>query len=171
MSGPLSGVRVLDLCINVLGPLSCQILGDMGADVIKIETPTGDTQRTMGPMRQPKMSGFYMNLNRSKRSVVLNLQQPRVFGDLAAFGRRFAGRVCLESLCDIQHTLPFASDDAIREEARLLLEHWGTPQGGFILSDYGDGQAIGVPLEKKQVMLRAFLDADRWDKERKAGSA
>ncbi len=93
---------------------------------------------------------------------VLNLQQPRVFGDLAAFGRRFAGRVCLESLCDIQHTLPFADDDAIRAEARLLIEHWGTPQGGFILSDYGDGQAIGVPLEKKQVMLEAFLAADRW---------
>ncbi len=95
---------------------------------------------------------------------VLNLQQPRVFGDLATFGRRFAGRVCLESLCDIQHTLPFADDDAIREEARLLIEHWGTPQGGFILSDYGDGQAIGVPLEKKQMMLEAFLAADRWKK-------
>ena len=93
---------------------------------------------------------------------VLNLQQPRVFGEIAAFGRRFAGRVCFESLCDIQHTLPFGGDDAIREEARLLLQHWGTPAGGFVLSDYGDGQAIGVPLEKKQVMLRAFLDADPW---------
>jgi hypothetical protein len=93
---------------------------------------------------------------------VLNLQQPRVFGSIEQFGRRFAGRVCLESLCDIQHTLPFASDDAIREEARLLTQHWGTPEGGFVLSDYGDGQAIGVPLERKQVMLDAFLAADRW---------
>ncbi|NOZ26892.1 MAG: hypothetical protein GXP39_02430, partial [Chloroflexi bacterium] len=41
-----------------------------------------------------------------------------------------------------------------------LLEQWSTPTGGFILSDYGDGQAIGVPLEKKEAMLRAFLDAD-----------
>lgn len=102
---------------------------------------------------------------------VLNLQQPRVFGDLAAFGRRFAGRVCLESLCDIQHTLPFADDDAIRAEARLLIQHWGTPAGGFILSDYGDGQAIGVPLEKKQVMLDAFLAADRWRTQQNAGQA
>ncbi len=93
---------------------------------------------------------------------VLNLQQPRVFGPIESFGRRFAGRVCLESLCDIQHTLPFESEEVIREEARLLLQHWGTPQGGFILSDYGDGQAIGVPIEKKQVMLEAFLRADRW---------
>jgi uroporphyrinogen decarboxylase len=93
---------------------------------------------------------------------VLNLQQPRVFGSIEQFGRRFAGRVCLESLCDIQHTLPFASDDEIREEARLLTRTWGTPEGGFVLSDYGDGQAIGVPLERKQVMLEAFLAADRW---------
>ncbi len=93
---------------------------------------------------------------------VLNLQQPRVFGSIEQFGRRFAGRVCLESLCDIQHTLPFAGDDAIREEARLLTQFWGTPAGGFVLSDYGDGQAIGTPLTKKQVMLDAFLAADRW---------
>ena len=93
---------------------------------------------------------------------VLNLQQPRVFGAFEAFGHRFAGRVCFESLCDIQHTLPFEGDDAIREEARALLRHWATPRGGFILSDYGDGQAIGVPIEKKQVMLQAFLAADPW---------
>ena len=92
--------------------------------------------------------------------------EPAAAARLRRSGRRLAGalpgRVCLESLCDIQHTLPFASDDAIREEARLLVEHWGTPAGGFVLSDYGDGQAIGVPIEKKQVMLDAFLAADRW---------
>ena len=47
---------------------------------------------------------------------VLNLEQP-AFGSIEQFGRRFAGRVCLESLCDIQHTLPFASDDEIRERS------------------------------------------------------
>ena len=92
---------------------------------------------------------------------VLNLQQPRVFG-LEAFGQRFAGRVCFESLCDIQHTLPFKNADDICAEAELLLKHWATPTGGFILSDYGDGAAIGVPIEKKMVMLKAFQDADRW---------
>lgn len=92
---------------------------------------------------------------------VLNLQQPRVFG-IEAFGQRFAGRVCFESLCDIQHTLPFKEADDIRAEAELLLRHWATPAGGFVLSDYGDGAAIGVPIEKKMVMLKAFQDADRW---------
>ena len=89
---------------------------------------------------------------------VINLQQPRALG-IEAVGDAFAGRICFESLCDIQTTLPFEDADAIREEARLLLERWSTPQGGFILSDYGDGEAIGVPLWKKQVMLDAFQDA------------
>jgi uroporphyrinogen decarboxylase len=92
---------------------------------------------------------------------VLNLQQPRVFG-LEAFGGRFAGKVAFESLCDIQHTLPFKSKQEIEAEARLLLEHWATPRGGFILGDYGDGAAIGVSLEVKRWMYDAFQSADRW---------
>jgi uroporphyrinogen decarboxylase len=92
---------------------------------------------------------------------VLNLQQPRVFG-IEAFGKRFAGRVAFETLCDIQKTLPFKGKDEIEEEARLLLEHWGTPAGGFILGDYGNSAAIGVAQEKKHWMLEAFLAADRW---------
>lgn len=91
----------------------------------------------------------------------INLQQPRALG-IEEVGQRFHGRICFESLCDIQHTLPFKGAEEIREEARLLLEHWGTPDGGFILSDYGDGAAIGVELEKKQIMLDAFLEADPW---------
>jgi len=92
---------------------------------------------------------------------VLNLQQPRVFG-LEAFGQRFAGRVCFSSLCDIQHTLPFKDEAEIRQEAELLLKYWAVPEGGFILSDYGDGEAIGVPIEKKRAMLDAFIKADPW---------
>ena len=92
---------------------------------------------------------------------VINLQQPRALG-IVEIGRRFRGRICFESLCDIQHTLPFKGGEEIREEARLLLEHWATPGGGFILSDYGEGQAIGVALEKKRIMLDAFLGSDPW---------
>ena len=92
---------------------------------------------------------------------VINLQQPRALG-IEEIGARYRGRICFESLCDIQHTLPFKDADDIREEAQLLLERWATPEGGFILSDYGDGEAIGVVPEKKQVMLDAFLQADPW---------
>lgn len=75
MSGPLSGLRVLDLTSVVLGPLATQTLGDMGADIVKIEGPAGDTTRYTGPKRSKDMSALYMGLNRNKRSIVLDLKQ------------------------------------------------------------------------------------------------
>jgi uroporphyrinogen decarboxylase len=89
----------------------------------------------------------------------INLQQPRALG-IEQVGKEFAGQICFESLCDIQATLPFKGRDDIRAEAKLLLECWGTPAGGFVLSDYGDGEAIGVPLWKKEAMLEAFREFD-----------
>jgi hypothetical protein len=94
---------------------------------------------------------------------VINLQQPRALG-IEAIGEAFRGRICFESLCDIQHTLPFKTPEEIQEEANLLLEQWATPAGGFILSDYGDGRAIGVDPEVKRTMLTAFLQADPWSR-------
>ncbi|MCJ7548642.1 MAG: hypothetical protein MUQ30_03050 [Anaerolineae bacterium] len=92
---------------------------------------------------------------------IIELQQPRALG-IEQIGEKFRGRICFASLCDIQHTLPFKDADEIRAEAELLLKHWATPEGGFILIDYGAGHAIGVDREKKLVMLDAFLAADPW---------
>jgi crotonobetainyl-CoA:carnitine CoA-transferase CaiB-like acyl-CoA transferase len=75
VTGPLAGIRIIDTSTILAGPSATQTLGDMGADVIKVEAPAGDLMRDMAPQRHRGMSAIFMNANRSKRSIVLDLKQ------------------------------------------------------------------------------------------------
>lgn len=101
----MRGVRVVDLTTVVMGPLSTRALGDLGADVIRVEAPGGDFMRDFEPKRNPKMSAFSMNVNRNKRSVVLDLKDPvgrQAMLDLVASADVFVSNVRPKALAGLK---------------------------------------------------------------------
>ncbi len=119
MAGPLSGYRVLDLTSVFLGPFATQIMGDMGADVIKVEPPEGDIVRGVEPSRHPGMGAIFLNANRNKRSLVLDLKKP---AGRAAFLRlvRDADVVVTSVRPAAMERLGLAYDDCRKVNARIV---------------------------------------------------
>ena len=74
--GPLRGIRVIDITSMITGPLCSQQLGDLGADVIKIEPTHGEVARWMAPPQKAGLTGFYTQMNRNKRSLTVDLKNP-----------------------------------------------------------------------------------------------
>ena len=93
--GPLEGLRVLDLATMLAGPYGATLLGDLGADVIKVESFVGDDSRHLGPGREGERTAF-MSLNRNKRAVVIDLTQ----GDEA---RAVLEKLVVETLLKGEH--------------------------------------------------------------------
>lgn len=94
---------------------------------------------------------------------ILNMQQSRNYG-LVEFGETYRGKICFLATVDIQTTMPRGDEQEIREEARLLLRHWSTPQGGMIAFDYGAWDALGVKPEMPYHMFDEFLrHQNYWD--------
>lgn len=96
--GPLKGIRVLDLTSVFLGPFAAQIMGDLGADVIKVEPVAGENTRFAHPRRSPDMGAVYMGLNRNKRSLAVDLKTEK--------GREAVLRLaatCDVFLCNMRH--------------------------------------------------------------------
>jgi crotonobetainyl-CoA:carnitine CoA-transferase CaiB-like acyl-CoA transferase len=113
-AGPCAGIRVLDFTTVISGPTCTQALGDLGADVLKVEPPTGDPCRLSGaPFREPGFSGFLAQFNRNKRSVVLDLKHPD--------GREVAHRLARDADVVTENFRPGVADrlgigyDALRE--------------------------------------------------------
>src|SRR5436309_13876421 len=74
--GPLDGVKVVDMTTVLMGPYATQMLGDYGADVIKVESLDGDVTRLIGPTRHPGLGPVFLNTHRSKRTIALDPKKP-----------------------------------------------------------------------------------------------
>ena len=101
MTGPLDGVRIVDFTVNISGPIATMVLGDQGADVVKVEPLGGDPLRVVGTSRAG-MSAFFANANRNKRSVAIDLTVPA--------GRALAERLIQTADVVVQNFRPAAAE-------------------------------------------------------------
>jgi len=148
VTGPLDGVRVVDLTAMLAGPYATMFLTDLGADVVKVEPPSGDLSRRAGPFRDDDdrdgLAGYFQSVNRGKRSVVLNLKSAvgqRQFQELA----RHADIVVENYSAGVMERLGLSYEVLKADNPRLIyaaLRGFGDPRTG--VSPYGTWPACDV---------------------------
>ena len=129
-TGPLAGVRVLDVTSVIMGPYATQLLGDLGADVIAVEPSRGDTNRSMGPGPHRQLSGVALNLLRNKRNVSIDFKHPdghRALLDIAATCDVFITNLRPGTLA--RAGLSYSDVAAVRSDVVYCQAH-GYPTGG-----------------------------------------
>src|SRR6201987_2110470 len=186
--GPLAGIKILDLTTVVLGPLATQILGDLGAEVIKLESPDGDIMRYAGPARHREMGHVFLNLNRNKRSLALDLKRPEAApvlfalvaqSDVLMHNMRVQAMARLgfawERLCEVNPRLVYCSaqgygqngpladrpafDDIIQGGSGLVALEMGTGgEARFVPTLIGD-KTVGLTMV--YAVMAALLQRER----------
>ena len=130
MQGPLAGIRIVDLTSVFFGPYATQMLGDLGADVIKVESPEGDIIRGLEPARNPGMGAIFLNANRNKRSLSLDLKQEAARAALlkvAAGADVFVHSMRPQAIARLG--LAYADLQAVNAEI-IYCSAWGYARGG-----------------------------------------
>ena len=162
MSGPLEGVRIVDLTSVILGPYATQILGDLGADVIKVEPFDGDNMRHGAPMKSPGMGHIFLHLNRNKRSVVLDLKQPAGREALLRLAAR-ADVLVYNVRPQAMARLKLTSDDVRAVNARIIyVGAYGFSQDGPYASKPAYDDLIQGMVALPTLMQRAGSDRPRF---------
>jgi crotonobetainyl-CoA:carnitine CoA-transferase CaiB-like acyl-CoA transferase len=177
LTGPLAGVRIIDITAVLMGPMATSLLADLGADVIKIETPEGDATRKIGPASEEMMGPIYLGANRNKRSVVLDLKKPEgreaflrlvATADVVAYNVRPAGmarlgltyedlaavnpRIIYVGMVGFSQRGPYARSPAFDD---LIQAAVGLP-GAVAMNGDGEPRYVPVNIADRSVALYAF---------------
>lgn len=156
LTAPLAGIRVIDLTSVLFGPYATQMLGDYGADVIKIEAPGGDPTRGIGPSRNPGMAAGFLGCNRNKRSVCLDLKRAPA---RAALWRLIDGADVFVHNIRPQKVaaLGFSADDVMARKPDLV---YGAFHGYLESGPYAGRPAYDDVIQAESGIAAAFLARD-----------
>ena len=171
MPTPLEGLRIIDMSAVVMGPFAAQILGDLGADVIKVEPHTGDTTRHVTPMRHKNMGWVFLHANRNKRSLVLDLKDPdgkEASYELVQMGLEHGSGIASRTIASLEHQWGQGREQLTSRDVLVIDEAGmvGTRQMERVLSHAADAGAkvvlVGDPQQLQSIEAGAAFRSTRF---------